>query len=447
MPLVAVSVGVVVAAAACGGSSGGTPSVSSTDALRPTVGSATASVDDVNGAKASAACAAKVKSLRVAAVGTLNDATKYAVSYMQKAHPGLKVDVSSSAASYTALTQQVSADAAAGRKTDVAVAEFQYLATPWKDKLGAKELSPKLLRASYDQRYLGLGKVGGKLYGIPEQVSIPVLMYNADMLTKAGVSASSLKTTDDVLAALNKIKSAVPGVQPIDLPTNGFGQWYLNVLATSKGASTQTASGAPAYNTAQAKEGAAFLAQIGKFGKQSAEPNTGALFRLGTRKVAMVGATIAAVSQFENIIAKQGKNAFKVGVVPFPALPGGTLRPVAGGNALVVLSDDTCQKEMATEFVVAMLTPNLIASSVKALSYLPVDTQAAKQLAPFYAANPGLAALNQLVPALQPSEQWGGARGSEVPDAASDTVVRIFGGADPVSSMNALQKQAETLVK
>ncbi|MGF7234944.1 MAG: extracellular solute-binding protein, partial [Frankia sp.] len=311
LSLVTVTLAAALTAAACGGGGSGSPSVSNTNGLRPTVAPATASVDDVNGAKASAACAAKVKSLRVAVVGTLNDATKSADAYMAKAHPGIKVNLSATAGNYTALTQQVTADKAAGRKTDVSVAELQYLPL-WKNQLGAKPLSVKLLRASYDQRYINLGKVGGTIYGIPQQVSIPVIMYNADMLAKAGVNPSSLATTDGLLAAAAKLKTAEPGVQPVDMPTDGYGQWYLNALASSKGASTQTSNGTPAFATPEAKQAAEFLAKVGALGKQSTDPTTGGLIKFGTRKSAIVAATSAAVAQFTRIIGQQGAKAFKV---------------------------------------------------------------------------------------------------------------------------------------
>lgn len=444
LPLLTAALAVAATASGCGGSSG-SPGATSTNALRPTVGSATVSVSDVNGAKASAACLAKVKDLRVAVVGTLNDATKSADAYMASAHPGIKVTLSSSAGSYTALTQQVSADKAAGQQTDVAVAELQQLPL-WKDSLGAQPLSPTLLRASYDQRFVGLGKVGGTLYGIPQQVSIPVIIYNTSMLAKAGVDPASLTTTDGLLAAATKIKAALPGVQPIDLPTNGNGRWYLDDLTASKDAPTLSASGQPAFDSPQAAEAGAFLAQVGKLGPQTADPNAG-LIRFGTKKTAIVGATIASVAQVRKILTQEGAKGFTVGVKPFPTLPGGTQHPVAGGNALVVLSKDACQREVATEYVVAMLSPDLVAKSAEAISYLPIDSAARTELAPFYAANPDLAALNSLIPSLSPAPQWPGARGAEVPDTESDAVVKIFTGASPTSTLTALQKQAQTLTR
>jgi multiple sugar transport system substrate-binding protein len=445
LPLLTTALAVAATAAACGGSGGGSPGATSTNALRPTVGSATVSVSDVNGAKASAACVAKVKNLRVSVVGTLNDATRSADAYMASAHPGIKVTLSSSAGSYTALTQQVSADKAAGQQTDVAIAELQQLPL-WKNSLGAQPLSPTLLRASYDQRFVGLGKVGGTLYGIPQQVSVPVIIYNAGMLAKAGVDPASLTTTDGLLAAAAKIRTALPGVQPIDLPTNGNAQWYLDDLTSSKGAPTLSAAGQPAFDSPQALEAGAFLAKVGKLGPQTADPNAG-LIRFGTKKTAIVGATIAAVAQVRKILTQEGTKGFTVGALPFPTLPGGTRRPVAGGNALVVLSKDACQREVATEYVVAMLSPDLVAKSTEAISYLPVDTAARTALAPFYTANPDLAALNTLIPSLSPPPQWPGARGAEVPDTASDAVVKIFTGASPTSTLNALQKQAQTLTR
>jgi multiple sugar transport system substrate-binding protein len=435
----------VLAAAACGGG-GGSPGPNGS--LRPTVRPATAGVDDVEGAKASAECLARVKTLRVSVVGTLNDAAKSGKDYMEKAHPGLRIELTATAPNYVALVQQISADQAAGRAVDVAVAGFDTLPTFARD-LGAQELSPRLLRASYDQRFIPLGKVDGKQVGIPQQVSVLVLAYNLDVLSKAGVDPATLTTTTGVLAAAEKIRASDPKILPIDLPTGQqFGQWFLNTLASSKGGSIQAADGRPALNTPQVQEAAAFLAKVGSYGPQSNDPTTEGLVRFGLRKEsAMVGTTIASIGSGVKVIEEQGAKGFRVGVMPFPTLPGGSQKPIAGGNALTVLSTDKCQKEVAVEFLVSILSPDVVAASTEALSYIPVDTSALKLLEGFYRKRPELAQFNGMVPQIVQPPVWSGARGGEVPRTISDQVARIMAGEDVAATLGKTQTEAENLIR
>jgi multiple sugar transport system substrate-binding protein len=431
----------VVALAACGGGGG-----SSVPDLKPTARVASAGVGGVNGATASPQCAAKVKSLDFYGVSALSDVAKSGKAYMEKAHPGLTVTLNVTAQNYTQLVQQISADKAAGKQVDVAVAGFDYLPV-FAKQLGAQELSPSLLRSTYDQRFLKLGQVDGKQVGIPDQVSVPVLAYNADVLAKAGVDPTTLTTTDGVLAAAEKIKAADPGIQPIDLPTGQqFGQWYLDTLANSKGTPIQNADGSPNLNTPAALEGAQFLAKVGGYGPQSDDPSTSGLVRFGLRKqTAMVGATVAAIGGGLKFIQNEGAKGFKVGVVPFPTLPGGTEHPVAGGNALTVLSTDECQKEMATEMIVSLLAPDVVAAGVEAVSYLPVDTAAASELSSFYQQYPQLTQFTALAGALVRAPAWPGARGGEVPQALADGVLHIMQGTDPAKGLADAQAKATQL--
>ncbi len=436
---------VMFMAAACGAGGSGDPSVS--PSLRPTARPATAAVDDINGALASAQCAAKVKTLRMTVSGPLNDTAKSGKAYMEKAHPGLTVEITSTATTYTQIVQQISADAAAGRNTDLAVAGFDLLPT-FVQQLDAQELAPRLLRASYDQRFTVLGKVGKQLYTVPQQVSVPVLLYNSDMLAKAGVDPKSLTDTVGVIAAADRIKAALPGVQPIDLPTGDqFGQWFLNTIAGSKGANIQNAEGRPNFTTDAARAAAGFLAKVGTYGPQSKTP-TDALVRFGFgRQTAMTGASINSVVPGLRALEQQGKGSFPLGAVPIPVLPGGTQHPVAGGNGLVVLATDRCQNEMATELMVSLLAPDVVAAGVEAVSYLPVDVEAANRLVPLYQRFPQLVPFNAMVDSLVRAPYWAGARGGEVPTLASDAVQKIIMGADPVATLTELQSQAENLTQ
>jgi len=436
-----VATALTITAAACGGGGG-----SSVPDLRPTARAASAGVAGVNGATASPECASKVKSLTFYGVAQLSDVAKSAKAYMERAHPGLTVQINSTATGYVELVQQISADKAAGKQIDVAVAGLDLLPV-FAKQFGAQTLPASLLRSTYDQRYLRLGQVGGKQVGIPDQVSVPVLAYNADILSKAGVDPKTLSTTDGVLAAAARIKAANLGVQAIDLPTGQqFGQWYVSTLASSRGTLIQNANGTPNLDNPNVIAAAQFLGKVGTFGPQSDDPAQNALLRFGIQKqTAMVAGTIAAIGAGIKYINRQGANGFKVGVVPFPTLPGGTERPVAGGNALTVLATDKCQQEMSDELLVSLLAPDVVAAGVEAVSYLPVDTAAATQLASFYQQYPELVQFKDLAGSLVAAPAWPGARGGEVPQAITDQVIHVMKGTDPATAMRDAQSQATQL--
>ncbi|WP_250281961.1 MULTISPECIES: extracellular solute-binding protein [unclassified Frankia] len=440
----AVVVAAVCTIAACGvGGSGG---LSPAAGPRPPARPATVAVSDANGATASLQCATRVRTLRMVASGPLTDSAKAAKAYMEKAHPGLTVDITSTATSYSQIVQQIGTDAAAGRSTDLAVAGLDLLAT-FVERLDAQEVSPRSLRASYDQRFTTLGSVGRQLFVVPQQVSVPVLLYNADMLAQAGVDPGSLKDTTGLLAAAEKIRQALPGVQPVDLPASDqFGQWFFNTIAGSKGANIQNAGGRPDFTSAAARDTASFLARVGGYGPQSNTPADAMVRFALNRKSAIVGASISSVVPGVQTIERQGRGAFPLGVAPLPVLPGGTQHPVAGGNGLVVLATDRCQNEMATELMMAMLAPDVVAAGATVLSYLPVDIEAANRLVSLYQRYPQVVPFNAMTDSVVHAPYWSGPRGGEVPVLASEAVARIMAGANPTATLTELQKQAEALI-
>ncbi|CAO5176526.1 ABC-type sugar transport system, periplasmic component [Frankia sp. AiPs1] len=437
-----VALGVIVLTGCGGGGSSG-----STEDGRAAARSVTAAVDDPTGAKASPQCAAQVRTLRLDAVSSLADVVKAGAAAMRRAHPDLTIDVVADAPDYPSLAGRIGADRAAGRGVDVAVVGLDTLPTAAR-ALGAQPLSPRVLRASYDQHLLGLGTVDGRLLGIPAQVTSLALVYNLDILGKAGVDPATLSTSDGVLAAAEKIRASGQNVQPIELPTGQqLGQWILATLAGSRGTPIQDAAGRPALNTATTRDAAAFLAKAGSYGTQSENP-TEALLRFGLRRqtamIAMDAATLAGALKF---IAGRGEQGFRVGASVFPSLPGGSRHPVALGSALSVLATDRCQREMATELVVTVLSPEIVAAGTQASSSIPVDTAAVDQLGTFYATYPQLRPFLALTGSLIRPPAWAGTRGAQEPAALSAQVARILRGENPAQTLAAAQTEAEDLTQ
>ena len=66
--------------------------------------------------------------------------------------------------------------------------------------------------------------VNGKSYGVPNDVGPIVFWYNKDLTSKAGVDPTQIKTWDDFVAAVKKVKAA--GITPI--AAGGADKWPLH---------------------------------------------------------------------------------------------------------------------------------------------------------------------------------------------------------------------------
>jgi len=70
--------------------------------------------------------------------------------------------------------------------------------------------------------------LNGKVYGVPMQVSQVGFFYNRDLFAKADLDAAAIRTWDDLLAAVKKLKAA--GVTPII--AGGADKWPLHFYWT-----------------------------------------------------------------------------------------------------------------------------------------------------------------------------------------------------------------------
>jgi raffinose/stachyose/melibiose transport system substrate-binding protein len=70
--------------------------------------------------------------------------------------------------------------------------------------------------------------VNGKSYGLPRSLGPIVFWYNKDLTTKGGVDPTAIKTWDDLVAAVKKLKAA--GITPISV--GGADKWPLHFYPT-----------------------------------------------------------------------------------------------------------------------------------------------------------------------------------------------------------------------
>lgn len=187
-------------------------------------------------------------------------------------------------------------------------------------------------RATFMPAALQAYTVDGKVYGVPFLMNQVGFFYNKELFAKAGVDAASIKTWDDLLAAVKKIKDS--GTTPIIV---GAGdkwpmQFYWSHLALRIG-------GKSAFESAMRGEGKGFASdsfvQAGVMLQQLADLKPfqpgylGSTFpqssgQFGDGKGAMVLQLNGMLGSMKaNSANKLGVPEDKLGWFPFPTVAGG----------------------------------------------------------------------------------------------------------------------------
>ncbi len=226
---------------------------------------------------------------------------------------------------------------------------------------------------------LGAYVVDGKLYGIPMQLSNVSILYNKDLLAKAGVDPESMKTWEGFLDAVKKLKAA--GITP--LIVGGGDKWpmhfYYSYLLMRIGGEAVLAT---AESTKDGFLAAPFV-EAGKRLKELADLEPFQEGWLGTKYLpsqGMFGDGKGAMGlQLNGFIQGQAKNATdgkgipldKIGMAPFPTLPGGKgkITDVFGGVQGFLLTKDA--KPEAVDFLKYFATAPVQKAAAEAGIYVP----------------------------------------------------------------------------
>jgi raffinose/stachyose/melibiose transport system substrate-binding protein len=191
-------------------------------------------------------------------------------------------------------------------------------AAPW-----ANTISPTAVEAF---------QVDGKTVGIPQNTGEVAFFYNKKLIAQAGVKPEDIKTWDDFLAAVKKIKAA--GITPIIV--GGGEKWpmhfYWSYLVMRSG-------GAHALDDAKAgKDGGFKSAPFVEAGKRLRElaalepfqagylstshPQAEGMFGDGKGAIELMGQWLLG-AQGPNAADGKGQPIDNIGVFSFPTLPGG----------------------------------------------------------------------------------------------------------------------------
>jgi arabinogalactan oligomer/maltooligosaccharide transport system substrate-binding protein len=224
---------------------------------------------------------------------------------------------------------------------------------------------------------LSSNQFDGKLYGIPQVTDAPALLYNKDMLTKAGVQAPT--SWDELKASAPKIKSANNGVDAALFLQSG-GYFSLPYIYSEGGDLLNVDDKKITINSPEAVKGLQDAIDLVGSGAAKTDTTSDSYNNMMTAfkggKVAMIINGPWAVADIKTGTAF--KSADNLGVAPTPAGSSGKSGSPVGGHNYVIYSQSKV-KDAAAEFIKYMDSPESQAFISKELGLLPTRTSSYDQ--------------------------------------------------------------------
>jgi multiple sugar transport system substrate-binding protein len=159
---------------------------------------------------------------------------------------------------------------------------------------------------------LEMAKLGDAAYGIPFEISVPTIYYNADLLRQAGGDPENFPTTWQEIAELGKKIKAQNGGIYFDYLTTG--NWSFIALVQSLGGSMMAPDDRTVmFNGIEGKEALSILHSIGNSGMQDMTRDQA--------KQAFVGGSLGILvtsSSDITLYTDQVAGRFELKVAPFP---------------------------------------------------------------------------------------------------------------------------------
>ena len=173
------------------------------------------------------------------------------VGDFNKTHPDIQV-IATYTGNYDVTLQKIQASKLAGTLPDVAVTEISSV--PVLAALGAAQPIDELIASSGDKKLLDRFwpsmllncTYGGKVYGVPFQRSTPVMYYNKDAFSEAGLDPERPPVTWDELISVAQKLTTREGERTtrwgIELPLEAF-NWFYYALTYANGGETLSTDG------------------------------------------------------------------------------------------------------------------------------------------------------------------------------------------------------------
>lgn len=302
----------------------------------------------------------------------------------------------------------------------------------------------------YAKAVTKLGVVGKHTYGVPWTLSTPVLFYNPNLFTQAGITTPPT-TWAELATDAAKIKAATGagGLANGCIGTaNGGNDWCLQSMLASNGGSVMNA--AATKTSFDSAANIDVMTQMQKMQKQGSlvDLTTQQMVQqFSTGKIAMVLNTAALQTTLLNGIG----GAFSLKNTGMPGFGTKTLKPTNSGSALVVFSKDKAKQAAALTLVKYLTAPAAMTRITEQVGYPPLRpglANADKYLKPFATQHPLLAVNLAQLEKIVPWRAYPGNNFIQVETLITDASTKIiFQGQNAKTVLTAAQSQATELVK
>lgn len=351
---------------------------------------------------------------------------------------------------YPGLMKNLQADVASGKSPSIAMIGYNYLkyfdqnfkyVTP-QDLEKESATDKDFVEKSFLPNVLELAKVDNKQVGLPFSISAPIVYYNPDLFTAAGLDPQNPpKTWQEVQNAAKEIhnKTGEYGFYMQEYQDN----WATQGLLTSNGAKILDKNKAvfASKESAEAYQLYADMVLKDQSALHIAADEGIASFYSG--KVGILLGTSAKIGT----VTQSSK--FNVMAAPFPAFGDKKVQIPAGGNFLAVTAQSKEEQQAAWEFMKFIMQPKYLAQWTINTGYLPprqevVDDPAIKEA---IAKTPALKVAFDELPTLSPWVAFPGDVGVKAEKMFADTRDKILSGEEPMAALQKAQDDLNALLK
>ena len=232
-----------------------------------------------------------------------------------------------------------------------------------------------------------IGRIGEQVHGLPFQMSVPVNMFNLELVRRAGGDPDDLPRSWDALIDLaRRIRAADPGAIGACFDYNATGSWTFQALIASQGGRMMSPD--ERSIAFDGPEGLFALDLMRRFGETGGvDMSQQQMFQaFGAGQVGILAATNNMIGQFE----QQAAGRFRIGAVAWPLLsPAGKLP--AGGRTAVMFTKDPARQAVAWSFIKFMTGPAVQTMVATMLGAVPANEIALRRpelLGRFYQEHP-----------------------------------------------------------
>jgi multiple sugar transport system substrate-binding protein len=294
-----------------------------------------------------------------------------------------------------------------------------------------------------------LGVLNGKTYGLAYTFSTPVLFYNADLFTQAGLDPNNPpKTWEAVKQAAVQIKEKT-GASGFTAGITGSGavDWLFQGVVRSNGGEVISRDRKTLkFAEPEAVAAVQMLRDMYDAGAYENMDNTSAVEAMSAGKLGMYLQT----SALQSAMLAGSKDKFVLKASTMPQFGDKPTRPNNSGSALVIMTSDPLKQRAAWELMKFLTSKHGYTVITSEIGYLPLRTDIVNDpqyLGQWVKDHPLVAPNLEQLSRLEPWDPMPGPNYRQIVKTMMDAVeMSVFGGADVASTLADAQANAQALM-